>query len=623
MLQQPRDAANLLLNERDALIITAVQVDGVWQDVSRYGDLVWRLIPTTTNTTPSSRRLDFNNVPPQFREALKAILYRYQRQGRKGMPRPSAGSVVKQFNCSLPFLRYLNSLNIRRLGEVTPLACSTYATACEKALKKSGKALAKGSLWQRYQAVEALYELSQGSDDPMPQHPWPESSSRTLAGLTHHAGLASHHAKTPRIPDAIFSTLFQAAWAAVERADLLLDLRDELDRIAQEKAGKDPSTVLDAKNAFLDARKWNGRLATFSPALLELRTACYIVVASLSGCRNHEMAYLQTAAYYSTTDRDGQRYWWMKSKSTKTGEGHTEWMIPEAAVQALKVMDRWAKPYQERVRAELAARRVAPAADPAIAEALKHIDAIFLGVERSQGNQVRTLPNCAWNVSLKKFAKRHHIAWSLSTHQFRRTFAVYAARSTFGDLRYLKQHFKHWSMDMSLLYAINELQEMALFNEITDELDDIQQGVMATWLDPEVPLSGGAGQGMKRFRDDNPIPMYTDRVTMAKTLAEHVHIRSNGHAWCTADSGSDCIGNGGFDRTRCSDCAHAVIAPIHVRMYQGLYNHLQGLLTLEDIGEAGLTRVRRDVERCANVMRDLGHDPQCKERHDQHQPPHG
>jgi hypothetical protein len=34
----------------------------------------------------------------------------------------------------------------------------------------------------------------------------------------------------------------------------------------------------------------------FAKAVLELHTACYIVAATLSGCRNHELGYVQSGA---------------------------------------------------------------------------------------------------------------------------------------------------------------------------------------------------------------------------------------------------------------------------------------------------------------------------------------
>ena len=165
----------------------------------------------------------------------------------------------------------------------------------------------------------------------------------------------------------------------------------------------------------------------------------------------------------------------MRSRSDKTRAGNSEWMVPEAAVEALRVMDRWAVPYQAMIAEEIALRRAENPQDPEIAEALKHVGAVFLGLSQKQGNRVRTLTDVPWNHQLRAFAKRCGVDWNLATHQFRRKFANYAARSQFGDLRYLREHFKHWSQDMTNDgYALNESQEMELYAEIQEELDTIK-----------------------------------------------------------------------------------------------------------------------------------------------------
>uniref|UniRef100_UPI00289E1DAC hypothetical protein n=1 Tax=Escherichia coli TaxID=562 RepID=UPI00289E1DAC len=75
-------------------------------------------------------------------------------------------------------------------------------------------------------AVEKLYELSQFTDDTMPEHPWPDTSYSQLAKLTG-IGTGKRGGKTPLIPDDVFSALFQRAWSMVEGAGPVLDLRDE------------------------------------------------------------------------------------------------------------------------------------------------------------------------------------------------------------------------------------------------------------------------------------------------------------------------------------------------------------------------------------------------------------
>ncbi|HET6889851.1 MAG TPA: hypothetical protein VFH31_02015 [Pyrinomonadaceae bacterium] len=445
----------------------------------------------------------------------------------------------------------------------------------------------------------------------MPQKPWEESSAAILSGETGSGHRRKLDAKTPLIPDEAFCAAFQAAATLIEKGPQLLALRDALIDIQNENRERAESFVWKLKTDHLEKHGWNESIAILNNQLYDLRTACYIVVASLSGCRNHELAFVNSESYYRTEDADGEAYWWMKSKSTKTDAGHVEWMIPEAAVEALRLMDWWAKPFQAAIEEELAHRRSMNSADPLIAKAQIHRYAVFLG-KHPYSNVVRTLTTTAWNRNLKEFAKKHGIKWGFATHQFRRKFASYAARSRFGDLRYLKKHFKHWTIDMTLLYAVNESQELALFAEIIDELDTLREDKISEWLDPATLLSGGTGYAFKAYRNNNPIAMFPNHSAMVKTISENVSIRSNGHAWCTADSGIDCAGNGGLERTRCTDCRESVIGACHAKVYQGLFDHLTQLLDCTDIGDAGLQRVRRDIDRCASVLRDLGYDPILK-----------
>ncbi|WP_323571168.1 integrase [Pseudomonas sp. 10S4] len=415
------------------------------------------------------------------------------------------------------------------------------------------------------------------------------------------------------MPDEIFCALFENAYGQVERGKALLDLRDAVNE--ESTTWKiSPKNVGKKKNRFLANLGWEGGSAALNEALIDLRNACYIVLASTSGCRNHELANVMSGSLQRTQGDDGTLYHWMRSKSEKTDTGLHDWMIPEAGVRALRVMERWAKPYQASIAMEIVERRGKNTLDPEIPRAQQHRNALFLGSYSTKGNQARTVSLAAWNVGLKAFARKVGLDWPLASHQFRRKFANYVAHSRFGDLRYLREHFAHWSMDMALGYAMDESWgghlDLDLYSEIQAEYDDIKLDTVDGWLSDDL-LAGGFGRSIKQWqRDPANLAIFKDHRTMVISIAESTSIRSNGHAWCSADN-DGCVGNT-LERTRCGDCNNAVIGVGHLRIYQQLYNNLKELLDCRDIGESGRLRVLRDMERCRSVFTQLGYDPESK-----------
>lgn len=163
-------------------------------------------------------------------------------------------------------------------------------------------------------SVEALHELSQYTNDLIPRHPWPDTSARALAGR---ASLNSEAGKTPLIPDEVFCTLFEKAYEQVQRGERLLDLRDTLDSVAVARKGQVTRSIQEHKVRQLTALGWEGGLEAFNQAIKDLRTASYIVLASTSGCRNHELANVKSGAHHRTEDDEGTVFHWLRSTSEK------------------------------------------------------------------------------------------------------------------------------------------------------------------------------------------------------------------------------------------------------------------------------------------------------------------
>ena len=110
------------------------------------------------------------------------------------------------------------------------------------------------------------------------------------------------------------------------------------------------------------------------------------------------------------------------------------------------------------------------------------------------------------------------------------------------------------------------------------------------------------------WRGGDGITLFKNRKQMVLAIAQSTSIRSNGHAWCTADD-NKCVGND-IERSRCgAGCENAVIGEQHAVIYQGLYDALGEVLQCDDIGPGGVARVTRDLQRNRVVLTQLGHDP--------------
>lgn len=611
--RQPTDIREVPENLRERLIISATKILNDWVITSQYGDKRWHLDGMPNNAPACRRYIDFETIPLAFVPIMKEVIYRYMRRGREGQKRPKGQSTIILFTGMRTFLRYLQELEITKLELITQFICTAYANKCreERIPSRNNKKLSPTALTKRLAAVEALYELSQYTSDPIPHHPWPDTSPKAMAGMTGKSA-QDRASKTPLMPDSVFCTLFEKAYQELKNGHYLLNLRDALDDFASENQLQDPWTIVKSKKNLLARFGWNESLTTLKNSLINLGTSCYIVLASTSGCRNHELAEMKLGAH-RCTEEDGLVYHWLRSNSLKTDTGIHDWMIPEAAALAIQIMERWARPYQALIATEVNHRNDINPQDPLIAQAIKHQDALFLGVTPRKSNESRTLSNWSWCKHLQRFSRAAGLDWPLNSHQFRRKFANYVAHSKFGDLRYLREHFAHWSMDMTLGYAMDDdwgqHLDLELYDDIQKELRHIKEQTVDDWINAK-HLAGGYGQSIKAWqRDPANLALFKDHRTMIATIAESTHIRSNGHAWCTADNGG-CIGNT-LEKTRCGDdCNNAVIGRTHLEIYREMQRNLIELLKCNDLGEVGNARVLRDLERCRNVLSLLGADPE-------------
>ncbi|MBF4370575.1 site-specific integrase, partial [Vibrio anguillarum] len=413
----------------------------------------------------------------------------------------------------------------------------------------------------KFLAVENLYQCCKAFDF-VKEHPWPGSGANMQAGLIGEAAQkAKTKPKTPIIPNEVLIPLCKFTKSCLDRADEILASK-----------GKRESLLL--------------------------RDSCIFWLLLTTGMRIHEVLGIKRGAYRSET-RDEVTYYYIETTSEKTHTGLAEWIAPEIATQAIDILGRYSEPLQKQLETDLSKAR--DSQDHLEVHRLEEIsDHICLSTSKTaiallsgRTITVNRLPNLCQQIDTN---------WNLSAHQFRRTFANYAVHSELGDLRALKDHFKHWSITMTALYAFNEDLDAELFEELLREKYLIEEEIKQDWFELDTPITGGdMAENIKKVRADGElIKTFGSLGDMAKAYSSSIPIRSTGIGWCTNDDECKC--------GKPDSCESGIVDKRHLPYWEGMLVQQMKLMQLDDIGEAGRDAARKGMERCEKVLSALGID---------------
>lgn len=581
------------------LVVTSESINGNYFILSKFGDSIWQF-PSNMfpiNTPAHNKSIDFGRLPKAFRSTMKLLLLKYYIEGTQGYSRPRGSSILIFFKNSYLFCNYLERIGVVRFDQVNTFITSQYVQeSLSRNAKGKNSKLSLNTLSHMFLAVEKIHELSINYTEDYLEHPWPDSSSSYLSGyLKEDKTLA----KTLAIPNQVLSKVFSISVQYLDKSEELIKYRD----IALKKRKLNRWDYSEEINKTL---KKNGYKHSYQQLVYELnrtKDACGLVILITSGIRISELLGLQANCSYKTVE-DDEEYYWIKGVSEKTGEGETSWMVPEIAHLAVRTLERLSEPLADECKKLLGEL---PSNSYEYQQIQRHKDSLFL-VKNSKNELINAISNSAFRTRIDNFAKHHDIRWNFTPHQFRRTFAVYAAHSAYGDLRYLREHFKHWSLDMTALYALNRSQDAEIYDDILAEARNLNADILESWLNPTNKLAGGMAESITKFRQKNEdVNTYESHSEMAKFLSSQVSIRATGVGWCTSDL-SGCNGGQATDITRCGECKHSIIDQTKQKKWEGIYTHQIELRKITDIGQSGLERVERDIERCKKVLTLLGAD---------------
>ncbi|MEM5300194.1 integrase [Burkholderia sp. JPY481] len=595
--------------------------------------------------------------------SVKRFLYTRWRAagGQRGRP-VSASTLQTNWIQIRRVVAWMIDEDLTTFSELTPNHCARFAASLTGDLQPSTAAGVLG-------AITSYYELGDHLVDRIPEYPWqPDCGGPTnLARAGRQPRLQSwKQATTEVIPQRLMCKLVRMALDYIEnRSDSLLSLRDLLAGYADRRLAEARrahrknypngfSSVCTDEEKYIRLKASHRRLKEEKQLLAEhryerrrqvdidllhLRTACYIVCAVFSGMRDSELASLEVGCFVKRAGFDGDTFCWLRGTTYKLENEPTsaEWMVPEVVGKAVVVATRLGEPERaiisERIKVlERAAyvrhldERSRAKIKVELERLRRHRNALLL--TRTRRGMVSVVGRDTARSALSAFGrladlkveqqdmdgviKRERVrlgeTWPLTPHEFRRTFAVYVARHVLGDIRYLREHFKHWSLDMTLYYARHDTgADRSLINDIMTERDELQSLIIQSWMKPHSSLSGVGGQRIMAFRSRGELKTVRDMRDFCRKLGESVFIRGTGHSWCMA-SGDGCGGQGLYDAVRCASCGEAVIDSTHVEIWKGIRQQQIDVLRCADLGLPSRQRCLDHLRRAERVLADLGAD---------------
>lgn len=583
LADQPTSLAGLTPEDRGNVVVSAVlDDDGNTVVLSRVKDLVWEMWPfvTTSNTQECKKRLDWSGIPEAYREACQNVLYRYWKVGRAGWEAPGVSTLQQTLSKLQVVCRFTDRLKLESLADMGALHIANFVAYQKKA------GLTSSTLKSQFSAVELLFLFRSQNDGALQVHPWPDSSAAEMAGVAAQKDEdARNVALTPLIPIEAAQRLFLYAEDILSRADALLDERDRGER----SAFKDSETI-------------------------DIRNACFYLLGVLTGMRSSELSSIEIGAG-RTEDKNGITFHWVATVEHKTKKGPVEYLMPAMGHDILRTLERWVKPYRERLAEQIAAMERMDGKRTAselkwLSKARNNTKKLFLGNGRGG---ISPVSETSWMPVLTQFAIDAGADWKLAPHQMRRLYAYTFVRHRLGDLLFLKEQFKHSTIDMSQLYGSNPRQDAALYDDILTELMTYKAGVVAQWMEKDEPLAGGAAEKIKELRAHD----FESRKELLNDTSHRVNMRSTGHSWCLAQD-EGCGGSGLYAKGECGGCKNGIIDGRFIPIWQEAYRHHKELRKeAAEVGPGVVKRVERDLAQAAKVLKDLGLDVNAKDDDDQ------
>ena len=579
---------------------SAPRSDGKVTPLSSVHDLVWDYssIWLDQSVAANRKKLRWDYVVPyghrlsdpehlQLRKSAQRLLQVAQiADGNPWKPSTTAG----HFDDLKHLVRYMIARRVKSFRELSAAQADGFIT------EVMASNFAPATKVARLRVFHLAYHYRDTLSDALTFDPFHGESSFAV-GAPDPAELRLR--RTDLIPDAVASKLVRTAAEVIKTADVLVGAH-----LAREQAT--PARG-NSRGAWDRARNKAMKMAGVEDGLeltrkiTLIRSACLIVIHFFSGIRKGESASFGTASL--EVDPDGTV--WLAGRTFKIRERDARWQVPPIVESAASVAARIAEPYraelkEEKRRLKCSVQAARGADREAIKARLEEIDLIkdriFLtaGGSRTQlacegATRVGVLTNtydCLRDF-VEYFDIRHEgELWPLALHQFRPTFARFMAANMM-NFRYLQEHFKHDSPDMTAWYDSGDLEMTGLIADFYEQLKrDVLDGVLG-----DGPIIGKGAAQIRAEQAEHFRGMVTEEGAdqFRNSLAKALHFKSTGISYCLGvrDRGM-CGGVAGcvIDPRNVEECDNAFAPPEFLPAWENMERRCLKALQAPDLGVA-------------------------------------
>lgn len=611
-------------------ITWTVDHEGNAVPLSRYGDDRIDMSPYLSNPAAGQRSIALSPIPEEWYHSFLETILSFWRFGCPPYKRPKASTVIYSAYGLTIFVRWLHQLGVRRFGDVRPIHYAQYAsyitTTPIETGSRTGKLRTKKGVEAAMGAALLPWKMRSKLRDSVPDAPFDYRGGKSKA--LHISASPQNELTTYCMTWDEIVALFGACERSLIDAEFYLSLLDGRSEVIlrAESEGLSQSGVACRYARWLK-KECGLTAAQYSSKITEIREAASTELMLLVGQRISEFMSMEIDCIREDEAGDESTMWLssrtFKSKDSSTDYIVTEWMAPRRADTLIGFLTRISQEHQCLLQQEIGA--VESRLDESMSErdragllsclnmAKRSQKSLFLSrvnrFSKNSGRKVGIASRYSVASWVKNMALRASIVSEITPQVLRRTFAFMVVNQCNGDLRYLRKHFKHWSIDTTAAYASHPERDAELSDAIGRELLELKTDMIARWLQEDEVLGGAGGDYIKRVRESPRFVGYTfaDRKEAAAVLQKGLVVRPTGHGLCLASGSVPCGGRGLYDPKECaSGCAGAVVTREELPIWVRLTEQMLEVERMRDCGPAVASSVDESLVAFDSVLRNFG-----------------